>query len=100
MQGGPGVFRGGVWFYRVEGDLREETRRIDARKCPLHLLTGEYDFACTPDDSRRTAAAIEGVEVTVMDGLGHYPMSEQVPPLPPAGGGRARLTPGGDRGHS
>ena len=74
--------------------------RIDARKCPLHLLTGEYDFACTPDDSHRTAAAIDGVEVTVMDGLGHYPMSEQVPPLPPAGGGRARLTPGGDRGHS
>ena len=50
--------------------------RIDARKCPLHLLTGEYDFACPPDDSRGTAAAIEGVEVTVMDGLGHFPMSE------------------------
>ena len=42
---------------------------------PVQLLTGEYDFACTPDDSRRTAAAIDGVKVTVMDGLGHFPMS-------------------------
>jgi len=76
MQGGPGVFKGDVWFYRVEGDIREETRRIDVRKCPLYLLTGEYDFGCTPEDTRRTAAAIEGVEVTVMEGLGHFPMSE------------------------
>lgn len=76
MQGGPGVFRGDLWFYRVDGDLREETHRIDVRKCPLYLLTGEYDFSCTPEDSRRTAAAIEGAEVTVMEGLGHFPMSE------------------------
>ena len=76
MQGGPGVFRGDLWFYRVDGDLRGETHRIDVRKCPLYLLTGEYDFSCTPEDSRRTAAAIEGAEVTVMEGLGHFPMSE------------------------
>ena len=76
MQGGPGVFRGDLWFYRVDGDLREETHRIDISKCPLYLLTGEYDFSCTPQDSRRTAAGIEGAEVTVMEGLGHFPMSE------------------------
>ena len=76
MQGGPGVFRGDLWFYRVDGDLRGETHRIDLRKCPLHLLTGEYDFSCTPEDSRRTAAGIPGATVTVMKGLGHFPMSE------------------------
>ena len=76
MQGGPGVFRGDLWFYRVDADLREETRRIDLRECPLYLLTGEYDFSCTPEDTRRTAAKIEGARVTVMEGLGHFPMSE------------------------
>ena len=76
MQGGPGVFRGDLWFYRVDGDVRADTHRIDTGKCPLYLLTGEYDFSCTPDDTRRTAAAIEGAEVTVMEGLGHFPMSE------------------------
>ena len=47
-RGGPGVFRGDLWFYRVDGDLREETHRIDVRKCPLYLLTGEYDFSLHP----------------------------------------------------
>jgi pimeloyl-ACP methyl ester carboxylesterase len=75
-QGGPGVFRGDLHFYRAEGDLRGKLDAIDTRRCPLYLLTGEYDFSCTPDDTRRTAASIEGARVTVMHGLGHFPMSE------------------------
>jgi pimeloyl-ACP methyl ester carboxylesterase len=75
-QGGPGVFRGDLYFYRAEGDLRGKVDAIDTRRCPLYLLTGEYDFSCTPDDTRRTAAAIKGARVTVMKGLGHFPMSE------------------------
>ena len=75
-QGGPGVFRGDLYFYRAEGDLRGKVDAIDTRRCPLYLLTGEYDFSCTPDDTRRTAAAIKGARVTVMNGLGHFPMSE------------------------
>jgi pimeloyl-ACP methyl ester carboxylesterase len=75
-QGGPGVFRGDLHFYRAEGDLRGKVDAIDTRRCPLYLLTGDYDFSCTPDDSRRTAAAIKGAQVTVMQGLGHFPMSE------------------------
>ena len=75
-QGGPGVFRGDLHFYRAEGDLRGKVEAIDVRRCPLYLLTGEYDFSCTPADTQRTAAAIEGAHVTVMKGLGHFPMSE------------------------
>ena len=75
-QGGPGVFRGDLYFYRAEGDLRGKLEGIDTRRCPLYLLTGEYDFSCTPEDSRRTAAAIKGARFTVMKGLGHFPMSE------------------------
>ena len=75
-QGGPGVFKGDLYFYRVDGDLRGRTDRIDTKVCPLYLLTGEYDFSCTPDDTRRTAAEISGASVTVMEQLGHFPMSE------------------------
>jgi pimeloyl-ACP methyl ester carboxylesterase len=49
---------------------------IDTKVCPLYLLTGEYDFSCTPEDTRRTAAAIGGASVTIMEQLGHLLMSE------------------------
>ena len=76
MQGGPGVFKGDLYFYRVDGDLREKVKTIDTRTCPLYLLTGEYDFSCTPEDTRRTANHIPGAEVTIMKEVGHFPMSE------------------------
>lgn len=75
-QGGPGVFKGDLYFYRVDGDLRAKVAAIDTRICPLYLLTGEYDFSCTPEDTQRTAASIAGAEVIVMRELGHFPMSE------------------------
>lgn len=76
MQGGPGVFKGDLYFYRAEGDLRGRLGAIDTAVCPLYLLTGEYDFSCTPEDTLRTAAEIKGTRVTVMKEIGHFPMSE------------------------
>jgi pimeloyl-ACP methyl ester carboxylesterase len=76
MQGGPGVFRGDLHFYRVDSDLRGRLDGIRTDRCPLYLLTGEYDFSCTPEDTLRTAAGIPGAQVTVMRELGHFPMSE------------------------
>jgi pimeloyl-ACP methyl ester carboxylesterase len=76
MQGGPGVFKGDLHFYRVDGDLRDRVGRIDTRRCPLYLLTGEYDFSCQPDDTLRTAAKIPGARVRIMKEIGHFPMSE------------------------
>ncbi|MDR6659335.1 pimeloyl-ACP methyl ester carboxylesterase [Tardiphaga robiniae] len=75
-QGGPGVFKGDLYFYRVDGDLRGRTKAIDTKICPLYLLTGEYDFSCMPEDTVRTASGIAGAEVAVMEQLGHFPMSE------------------------
>lgn len=76
MQGGPGVFKGDLWFYRVDGDLRGKLTGIRTDLCPLYLLTGEYDFSCSPDDTLRTAQAIPGARVTIMREVGHFPMSE------------------------
>ena len=76
MQGGPGIFKGDLYFYRADSDLRGELEKIDTRVCPLYLMTGEYDFSCTPEDTLSTAKQIEGCRAVVMERLGHFPMSE------------------------
>lgn len=57
-------------------DLRGKLGGIDTARCPLYLLTGEYDFSCTPEDILRTASGIPGARVIIMKELGHFPMSE------------------------
>jgi pimeloyl-ACP methyl ester carboxylesterase len=76
MQGGPGVFTGDLHFYQVEGDIRGRIGAIDTGVCPLYLLTGEYDYSASPRDSEAVAARIKGAKLTIMKGLGHFPMSE------------------------
>ena len=76
MQGGPGIFQGDLFFYQVEGDVRDRIRDIDTAKCPLYMLTGEYDYSASPADSEAAAALIPGAKLTIMKGLGHFPMSE------------------------
>jgi len=76
MMSGPGVFKGDLFFYRADGDFRDRVAQIDTSHCPLYLLTGEYDFSCTPEDTLRTAAKIQGARVTIMKEIGHFPMSE------------------------
>ena len=50
MQGGPAVFMGDLHYYFAEGDLRNGLLDgLDTKKCPLHLLTGEYDLSATPE---------------------------------------------------
>ena len=77
---GPGIFKGDLHFYREDSDYRDRSPKINTRLCPVYLLTGEYDFSCTPEDTKRTARSISGSEVTIMESLGHFPMSEN-PPL-------------------
>jgi pimeloyl-ACP methyl ester carboxylesterase len=72
MQSGPGVFKGDLYVYRVQMTLGD----IDTATTPLYMLTGEYDYSCTPEDTIRTASAIPGAKVTIMKDMGHFPMSE------------------------
>ncbi|NQV61843.1 MAG: alpha/beta hydrolase [Alphaproteobacteria bacterium] len=76
LQSGPGVFKGDLYFYRADSDYRDRVGAIDTAQCPVYLLTGEYDFSCTPEDTLRTAERIKGAQATIMEGLGHFPMSE------------------------
>jgi pimeloyl-ACP methyl ester carboxylesterase len=75
MQGGPGVFKGDMYFYKIDGDMREHLDGIDPTRTAIHLLTGEYDYSCSPRDSQDLAERL-GIEVTVMREMGHFPMSE------------------------
>jgi pimeloyl-ACP methyl ester carboxylesterase len=63
-------------FYRIDGDFRDRVGQIDTTRCPLYLLTGEYDFSCTPEDTRLTAEKIPGARFTLMTEIGHFPMAE------------------------
>ncbi|WP_202124523.1 alpha/beta fold hydrolase [Actinomadura physcomitrii] len=74
-QGAPGVFAGDIAYFSGDHDLRGQAHLIDTARCPVHMLTGDYDFVTVPA-SERAAAAIPGVTLTLMPGLGHFPMSE------------------------
>ncbi|MEM1363531.1 MAG: alpha/beta hydrolase [Pseudomonadota bacterium] len=76
MQSGPGVFRGDLSFYTRDDSLVGQLHQIDTSVAPVHIMVGEYDLTCTPEDARRTAEAIPGATLDVMREIGHFPMSE------------------------
>ncbi|MGE0799380.1 MAG: alpha/beta fold hydrolase [Lautropia sp.] len=75
-QGGFGVYAGDLRFYSVEYDGTAVAGKIDTRRTPVHLLTGEYDYSADPASTRRLADLIPGARVRTMRGLGHFPMTE------------------------
>jgi pimeloyl-ACP methyl ester carboxylesterase len=76
---GSEAFRGDLYFYSVDHDLRDRLGEIDTSRCPVVVMTGEYDYLTTPADGKRTARGIEGAEFLEMKGIGHFPMSENYP---------------------
>lgn len=77
QQSAPGVFAGDLFYYHVEGDMRNGiAAAIDTEECPLYLLTGEYDLSATPDMTKALAKEINAQHCEIMEGLGHFPMSE------------------------
>lgn len=75
-QGAPMVFKGDLYYYSVEYDAQAYVDRIDTSRCPLYLLTGEYDFATSPADTEQLAKHIKGAKFIEMKDNGHFPMSE------------------------
>ena len=67
-------------FFRTDSQyaerFAEKFNDASIEPCPVYLLTGEYDYSCRPENSQATAARIEGAQCTIMEKLGHFPMSE------------------------
>jgi pimeloyl-ACP methyl ester carboxylesterase len=78
-QSGPGVYAGDVHFYSIDWDGREDLKQIDTTLCKVSLLTGEFDYSCTPAMTRAAATAIPGARLVIMNGMGHFPMVENYP---------------------
>ena len=75
-QGAPPVFKGDLFYYSVDHDLRETAEQIDTSVSPLWVLNGEYDWASSPDMGEELARRVKGLSYRTMEGLGHFPMSE------------------------
>ena len=69
------MFKGDLYFYKIDGDIRGKIDDIDGRSPPLYLLTGEYDYSCTREGTLDVAKRT-GAQAIIMKGLGHFPMSE------------------------
>jgi pimeloyl-ACP methyl ester carboxylesterase len=77
MQGGPGAFPGDLYYYMVDGDLRNGLlAQLDTKICPLFLLTGDYDYSATVERTQEVMRQVPGAQFRLMPGLGHFPMSE------------------------
>ena len=75
-QGAPVVFAGDLNYYSIEHDLRETAQNIDTSKCMLYVLSGEYDWSAYPEAAKELADKVPGATYTLMEGMGHFPMSE------------------------
>ena len=57
-------------------DGRSRMSSIDTKKCPVYMLTGEYDWSNTPAMGQATCDKINGGKHQAMKGVGHFPATE------------------------
>jgi pimeloyl-ACP methyl ester carboxylesterase len=75
-QSGFGTFFGDICFYSHDFYARDRVSSINTDRCPVVMMTGEYDYSCIPEMSRRMAERIPGARFELLRGLGHFPHAE------------------------
>jgi len=60
----------------VAWSRHDVTDRLDRLTCPLHLVAGREDYWVDTRLVEATAAAVPHARLTLLDGVGHYPMEE------------------------
>jgi pimeloyl-ACP methyl ester carboxylesterase len=75
-QAAPPVVKGALNYHCVEHNLVGKADKIDTSRVAVFLLTGEYDFSCPPMLSEMLANDIKGSKFSILEGMGHFPMSE------------------------
>jgi len=76
---GSEAFKGDLYFYSVDHDLRGQIQDIDAQRCPVVMMNGTYDYLTPPEVGESTASQIRGGVYIEMTDIGHFPMSENYP---------------------
>jgi pimeloyl-ACP methyl ester carboxylesterase len=76
---GSEAFKGDLYFYSVDHDLRGKLGNIDTKRCPVIMMTGTYDYLTPPEATEGTARQIPGGIYIEMEDIGHFPMSENYP---------------------
>ena len=74
--GWPPVFLGDLHYYIEDYDLRDSATQIDTSKVGVHIMSGEYDYSGRSEFGRAAHEAIAGSTFVEMEGVGHFPMSE------------------------
>ncbi len=74
--GWPPAFIGDLHYYAAEFDLRARAGEIDTDRIPVHILSGEYDYSGSPELGKAAHEAIAGSTWQLMEGMGHFPMTE------------------------
>lgn len=74
--GWPPVFLGDLYYYIDDFDIRDEAEKIDTTRVGVHILSGEYDYSGTAELGRQAHELIPGSTWAEMQGVGHFPMSE------------------------
>ena len=72
----PRSLRNDLHLWGVENSDEKRAERIDASKVPIYMYSGEFDFTCPPEHVEKSAKAIGEVNYEMLEGLGHFPMSE------------------------
>ena len=76
-QSAPPVSKGDLYYNFIDHNLTGgEAQRIDTSRIAVYLMTGEYDWGNSPDQTRILAGQIKGSKFVEMKGLGHFPMAE------------------------
>ena len=78
-QGAPPVFKGDLNYYFTEHDLTGVAGQIDTSRVAVYILSGEYDYSAPPKLGQELADEIKGSTFIPMNGIGHFPMSENYP---------------------
>ena len=74
--GWPPVFIGDLHYYLAEFDLTQAATQINTARVGVHILSGEYDWSGRAEFGEAAHEAIPGSSWTHMQGVGHFPMSE------------------------
>ncbi len=75
-QGAPPVFYGDLYYYGIDYDTTGTAQNIDTNQVALYVLSGEYDWSAHPEACRALHEEVDGSTYTLMEKVGHFPMSE------------------------